>query len=524
MGVAQRLFTAFFCVKWLEIMIKNPLKVPKKPILKAKTPLLGRIGVIDVGSNSVRLVVFDGTSRSPTYFYNEKAMCGLGKGLSETGHLSPEGKARALSALHRFVLVADSMEISLLNAVATAAVREATDGPEFQQKILSELGLHLEIIDGAEEARLSAQGVLLGWPDAQGIVCDIGGSSVEFAEIKNGKVGHCLSCLLGPFVLQHIEGGSASRHQLIVDTLKREEKKLSPKSKRLYLVGGSWRAIARLDMARRDYPLSVLHEYRMQPDDVLKTLDWIEGSDPETLKAASGCGAARIALVPLASEVLRQIINIYEPCEIDISSYGVREGVLYEQMPESLRDCDLLIEAARADEQAFARFPGAGDRLFDFLMPLFDTCDAKRLRLIKAACLMHDITWRAHPDYRAEACFDNVTRANLGGLNHGERIFLGLSLLHRYKNSRKGSRFEPFFQLLSREEIQAAEVLGKAMRFGAMLIGKNPSCVGALVWQQDQKMLEFNLTPMGADLFGEVAQTRFAALASAMKAKTKVVY
>ena len=179
---------------------------------------LSRVGVVDVGSNSVRMVVFDGAARSPAYFYNEKIMCGLGKGLAETGRLNPQGKERALAALKRFSLLAKGMDINPFTVVATAATREAEDGPEFQARVLRETGLKLHVIDGAEEARLSAQGVLLGWPDAKGIVCDIGGNSMELARIGDGRVGKRVSTPLGPFRLQQVSSDPKKR-KAHIDTI-----------------------------------------------------------------------------------------------------------------------------------------------------------------------------------------------------------------------------------------------------------------------------------------------------------------
>jgi exopolyphosphatase / guanosine-5'-triphosphate,3'-diphosphate pyrophosphatase len=228
-------------------------------------------------------------------------------------------------------------------------------------------------------------------------------------------------------------------------------------------------------------------------------------------------------LVPLASEVLRELILTLKPSEINISAYGIREGLLYEQMPEKLRARDPLIEAARMAEKTQARMPGFGKKLYTFLEPLFAGMPAVRLRLVKAACLLHDTTWRAHPDYRAEACFDNATRANLGGLDHPGRVFLGLALLHRYKNSRAGSRMENLFKLLTDEELTEAEVLGKAMRFGAMFSIGDPADAGRLTWQSKPRVLTLELTPRGQGLFGEVASARFTALAAALKAAPQVV-
>jgi exopolyphosphatase/guanosine-5'-triphosphate,3'-diphosphate pyrophosphatase len=288
-------------------------------------------------------------------------------------------------------------------------------------------------------------------------------------------------------------------------------------------VGGSWRVIARLDMERRGYPLTVLHEYRMTPASALETVDWIGRNDPATLRALTGTSAERMELVPLACEVLAEVVRTLRPGALDASAYGIREGLLYEQMPERLRARDPLIEAARMAEATQARMPGFGKKLFAFLSPLFAGAPEARLRLIRAACLMHDTTWRAHPDYRAEVCFDNATRASLGGLDHPGRVFLGLALLHRYKNSRAGSRFEPLFRLLGEDEIRDAEVLGKAMRFGAMFSVAEPATAGALRFYPRKKVLELRLTPRGRALFGEVAQARFAALGAAMRATTSVI-
>ncbi|MDF0600161.1 Ppx/GppA family phosphatase [Psychromarinibacter sp. C21-152] len=482
---------------------------------------LKRVGVVDVGSNSVRLVIFDGAARSPAYFYNEKIMAGLGAGFAETGRLNPEGRKRALAALKRFQLLAEDFRMAPLTAVATAAVRNAEDGPEFCEEVLRETGLKLWVIDGEEEARLSAQGVLLGWPQATGIVCDIGGSSMELASVADGQIGTCLTSPLGPLQLQGFKSKKARRAH-IRETIGAMWDRIGPHEERLYLVGGSWRAIARHDMVRRDYPLRVLHEYRMTRKDVGETLKWIAANDPSDLAARTGTSSTRMALVPLASEVLKELVSILKPREIAISSYGIREGMLYQQMPEQLRRRDPLIEACRFAETKDARRPGFGRALYRFVKPLFAEMPPARQRVVKAACLLHDVSWRAHPDYRHEACFDYVTRASLGGLTHGQRIFLGVALLHRYKNSRTGIHFQHLFDVLTEAELHQAEVLGKAMRFGSMLTADLEQGIGQLGWSPRKKRLELNLSDRARDLYGEVAEARFRSLAATLGAETKV--
>lgn len=477
---------------------------------------LERVGVIDVGSNSVRMVVFDGAARSPAYYFNEKIMCGLGRELADTGVLHPEGRVRAMAALKRFAMLSREMRLTSLTVVATAAMREAQDGEEFKAQVERECGLTMRIIEGTEEARLSAQGVLLGWPGARGLVCDLGGSSMELAEVGDNTVGRRVSSKLGPFRLQQIKGGKKGVREHILKTLKELRDEVGGEHKVLYLVGGSWRAFARLDMVRRGYPLTVLHEYALTPKSIRKTINWINDQDMKSLRSRSGISHERLSLLPLATEVLRKLLQVFNPKNIYISSYGLREGVLFEQMPDDLRASDPLIEASRHLERTNSRETGFGRKLFYFLMPLYRNAPPERLRLIRAACLLHDVNWRAHPDYRSESCFDTATRSNLGGLNHQGRVYLGLALMNRYKNSGVNSRMTPLLTLLSEEDIRQAIMLGRAMRFGAMFSAEAPEAASELRYYPKRKVLELILRPSRKDLFGEIAEQRFQSLAKTL--------
>ena len=487
------------------------------------TRALSRVGVVDIGSNSVRMVIFDGAARSPAYFYNEKVMCELGAGLSETGRLNPKGRIRALAALQRFQYLARDLGLPALHAVATAAVREAEDGPDFCKEVKDKTGLRIKVVDGEEEARLSAQGVLLGWPGAYGLICDIGGSSVELAEIGGGEVGRRMTSPLGPLKLRDIKGGRRARKAHIKQTLEEMRDQMGLQRDRLFLVGGSWRAFARLDMLRRGYPLVVLHEYRMTHKQVRETIKFIEKNDPDKLRSQAGVSSSRMALIPYAMDVLTRLIRTFKPKDIAISSYGIREGLLYQQMSQKQRDRDPLIEASRFAEAKDARLPGYGKHLFDFVMPLFRSAPPQKVRLIKAACLLHDVSWRAHPDYRAEVCFETVTRANMSGLKHSERVFIGLALQHRYRNKREGNRFTELYELLDEPGQKQAEILGKAMRLGAMLWMQNDAAMGKLRYFPKKRELELILPKSAERLYNEVAESRFKSLANAVKSESRVI-
>ncbi|MEO0370411.1 MAG: Ppx/GppA family phosphatase [Pseudomonadota bacterium] len=489
---------------------------------EASSRRLSRVGVVDIGSNSVRMVVFDGAARSPAYFFNEKVMCELGAGLAMTGRLNAQGRDRALAAMKRFHRLAEGMGTGPLTAVATAAVRDAEDGAAFCADVERETGIRIWVLTGEQEAAFSAQGVLLGWPGSYGLVCDMGGSSMELAEINGGRVGRRMTSPLGPLKLRDVKGGKKGRKAQIKDYVAAMSDHLGEQRNRLFLVGGSFRALAKIDMERRTYPLTVAHEYRMSAASLRDTMRYIAEHDPDDLRARAGVSSARMALVPYCAEALKEVVKTFKPRDIAISSYGIREGLLYQQMPQPLRDRDPLIEACSFVESRDARIPGAGKAVYKFIEPLFKSVPEERKRIIKAACLLHDVSWRAHPDYRAEDCFDNATRANLGGLKHSERIYLGLALLHRYSNSRDNSRFSELNELVTEKDQHEAEVVGKAMRFAAMLWPSQEPRLGKLKWFPKKKQLDLVLSRDTEELFGEVAEARFQSLAQTLQAAPSI--
>lgn len=483
------------------------------PFNSIKTGQLQRIGIIDVGSNSVRLVVFDGPSRSPAYFFNEKVHCGLGASLVATGKLDEDGRQRALRAIKRFALLAEAMELKSLIAVATAAVREATDGQHFCDEIEAYTGIKIHVASGEREAMLAAQGVFLGWPNAEGIVCDLGGSSTEFVEVSNRTVGKSLTARVG-----HLPDASISakrRRKLFKQTIVDARLQLNGDYETLYLVGGSWRVIARLDMERTRYPLKVLNEYRMTCESALATVDYASRLGIDRLRAKGTLSPDRLRGILAAGMALKEIITQFEPRCINVSAYGIREGLLYERMPEELRSRDPLIEACLYTERSAARLPGFGDLLYEFVRPLFKSDTSERMRLIRAACLLHDVTWQAHPDYRAEISFDNATRANLGGIDHQGRVFIALALFHRYRKTLQAPSCA-YVDLLNSEDIRQAEILGRAMRFGAMFSATSPEKIGRLKFRAKQHVLTLIQPESFKDIFGEVVEARFKSLASAM--------
>ena len=359
------------------------------------------IAVIDIGSNSVRLVVYSGAPRAPSIIFNEKVLAGLGQGLDKTGELAAGPRARAMSALRRFRLLVEAMAVKQPHVLATAAVRDAKNGPAFLAEIRA-LGLHPQVISGEAEGQLAGMGVLSGIPDAEGIVGDLGGGSLELAEVRGGEVRKSISLPLG--VLRIGEPDAANEKKVracLADALAASKLGKKGKDRPLYLVGGSWRALARLDIISTGYPLPITHDYRMAPSrpaELRKLIANLDQADPRSLRMLT---ASRIPTLPAAKMVLSALVDTLGPSELVVSSFGIREGFLYQALSAAERARDPLIEATRAAGRGLSRFGEHGDTLDRWIAPIFDDGPAAaRIRL--AACLLADVAWAAHPDFRAE--------------------------------------------------------------------------------------------------------------------------
>lgn len=474
------------------------------------TAQAGRVGVVDIGSNSVRLVVFDAVCRAPDYFFNEKVACGLGEGIAETGRLSPQGRAQALDTLRRFMALAGRMRLGGLEAVATAAVREAQDGPEFVARVRRETGLAMRVITGDEEARLSAMGVMLGEPMALGGICDMGGASMELAEIGGGAVGGRITLALGP---QRLAGLGGKALDKTIDAELARAGGLDLSGRPLWLVGGAWRAFAKLHMARVAHPLHVLSGYRMAPEAAVESARWIAAQSPESLRETADISSGRARTGPMAAQVLARLLERLRPAELALSSSGLREGVFFDRLPPALRARDPLIAASRRLEAAMARFPGFGERLALWLAPALRDFDKRDRRLAHAAALLADVNWRVHPDWRPTSCFETAARANLAGIDHRDRVFLGAALMERYGGGGETDEIAGALGLLDQGDHARAYAIGRGLRLGGMLSGAGEEALADAPLRREGDALTLTLRGGSAVLAGAAVERRLASFA-----------
>ena len=408
------------------------------------------VAVIDIGSNSVRLVAYEGLTRSPTPIFNEKVLAGLGREVQTTGLLAADAVEKALAALRRFRALCDRMEVAQLWAIATAACRDAKNGKAFVAEAESICGTKIDILSGKREAKLAALGVVSGFHKPDGIVGDLGGGSLELTEVQGHRVKTGLTLPLGGLALQDarpLENG---------------------KGRTLYAIGGTWRALARLHMWQTGYPLHVMHGYVMPAKEAFDFSSLVHRVDPEMLSQIEVVTDARRPLLAYAALVLENLVRIAKPKEVVVSALGVREGLLYSMLDAKEREKDPLIAAACELNVLRSRSPAHGEELtqwtdrFMASSGLDETAEERRLR--HAACLLADIGWRAHPDYRGEQSLNIIANAAFVAVDHPGRTFISLAVFFRHMGLVDEELSPRLLELASTRLLDRARVLGAALR------------------------------------------------------------
>ena len=477
--------------------------------------------VIDLGSNSVRLVIYRLEGRAIWTIFNEKALAGLGRDLPVTGRLCAEGVEVAMTALHRFRMLLNGWPPEDVTVVATAAVREAADGPAFMRRVKEETGLDVRLLAGAEEARYAALGVLAGDPGANGVVGDLGGSSLELVRLDGGEPKDGETLALGPFAL------GAPRVLDIDRTRRAIEAELAPLSGRFrassfHAVGGAWRNLALLHMEVTQYPLRVAHQYEMSRRDAVEMARFVERLSKSSLERIPGLSKKRFDVLPYAALVLEALIERLGVEQVVISAYGVREGLLLERMAPDVRAGDPLLVGCEALTAVRGLSQELGPALESWLRPAFAQLSplfgGRDSLLVAAACRLADIGARLHPDHRADIAFEEVLRAPVAGMTHPERAFLACAAFSRHTAASTPPEPAIVNRLLTPERRQRARALGAGIRLGCDLSGRNPLLLPNATLAIVGDRLELSAKPGWEDmLLGDQTAKRAHSLASALR-------
>jgi len=478
------------------------------------------VSVIDIGSNSIRLVVYEGVARSPTVLFNEKMLAGLGRGIANTGKLDPEAVTRSMEEFRRFRALSDQAGAVDLHVLATAAAREAENGPDFIHRAENVLGAKIRVLSGREEAYFSALGIVSGFHKPDGIAGDLGGGSLELVDIKDRTIGEGITLPLGGLRLHDMAKGLLPAAARITKTeLARAKFLKEGKGRIFYAVGGTWRNLARLHMNATNYPLGVMHHYEM---DVEKSADFLAQVAKGEIDKISGIEAVsknRRSLLAYGALVLQQIIATMKPSKIVVSAVGVREGFLYSQLPRSEQREDPLISACEELSILRSRSVDHARELVDWTKRSFqafgidETEDEARYR--EATCLLADIGWRAHPEYRGTQSLNIIAHASLIGIDHPGRVYVALASLYRHEGIFADVAVgEALKRLAPPRYVERARFLAALFRVGYMLSAAMPGVIPRLKWEKrGLDTLALVIPADRADLFGERPVGRLAQVA-----------
>jgi exopolyphosphatase / guanosine-5'-triphosphate,3'-diphosphate pyrophosphatase len=491
------------------------------------------MGVIDIGSNSVRLVVYEGAQRSPTPIFNEKMLAGLGRSIATTGRLSDEAVARSLTALVRFRAVARVLGVKNIRALATAACRDASNGAEFIARAEKACGVKIEILTGQQEAEYAANGILMGFSNPDGFAGDLGGGSLEIIDIASKSLRESVTTPLGGLRLLDTSGGRIDRAVEIAD----EELARVPwlgkgQGRSFFAVGGTWRSLAKLHMEQTNYPLRVMHGYAVPAKDMIEFCEQIRKA--KKLSALDGIeeiARARREMLPYGALVLERLLKSSRPKDVVFSVFGVREGLLYKLLSPAEQALDPLLSFSADYARLRSRSLRHAYELCDWTDALFvgpgpkETDDERRLR--HAACLLSDIGWRAHPDYRGEQSLNVIAHAALAGIDHAGRVFLAMAIFYRHVGSSDeervaGTLSDRLKAIGTNRLLRRARLVGAAIRAAHMLSIGRPGIIDETTLMYERDKLVLTLPVAHAALDGERLRRRFAVVAQLVDRKPEV--
>jgi len=490
-------------------------RISKSKIKAARRTRTGKMAIVDIGSNTVRLVVYDTPQRLPIPVFNEKALCELGRNLTSTGRLNPDGVAMAYQSLTRFIKLCDAMGVDRLKLVATSAIRDAEDGPAFVAEIQKRLGRDVQVLSGPDEARLAAMGLLCGVPYADGVAGDLGGGSFDLVALNKGSFGEQATLPVG-----HLRLAEMARSGDVEKIVRRELETLpwikAGKGRTLYALGGSCRALARVMIEQTRHPLHVVDNYSIRAGDARSLCRVIGGLGGDSLGKIKGVPRSRMKTLPYAAILLESILDVVEPEFLVFSGFGMREGLLLQMLPNDFRAQDPLISGCKSMAERTGRFYLKGTRLLDWMSPLFEGESLAEKRLRWAACLLGDIGWSEHPDYRAEHAFHRVLRVPFAGLTHRERVLLADAIYVRYNGEPESELVEPLRGLLDAGQLSWVRVVGLALRLAHTIAGSAPGILSKCELKIRGGMLVLKL-PEDRDVYvSETVERRLKTLAAAL--------
>ncbi|NDJ52401.1 MAG: Ppx/GppA family phosphatase [Chloroflexi bacterium] len=367
-----------------------------------------RTAIIDLGSNTTRLIVMKGIGGYIYQLSDEvREVVRLRKGMTSEG-LSPEAIERALLTLRLFKRFCEATRVDTVIATATSAVRDAPNGPAFIDQVYQEIGLGLRILDGEQEAYYEMIGALNEVPLQDGYIMGIGGGSMQISQVQSRRMKACTSLPIGTIALteRFVQGDPIKKRELRdlqngIDQQLDQISWLKPNGPGVLVgTGGTIRNLAKIAIAQLDYPLNTLHGYDLSRASIAHSIELFKSLPLEKRKAIRGLNRDRADIILPGAMVVHSVMERLDMSAIRISVNGLREGLFFEQfwrdLPspviDDVRGFGVLnmartyhYEKAHADHVRYL-----SSRMFDDLQALHGYGPDER-ELLEAAAILHDV-------------------------------------------------------------------------------------------------------------------------------------
>ena len=477
-----------------------------------------RLAALDVGSNSIRLLVAEYDPLAGISVIDEvKDQPRLAAGLARTGRLDDAAIDRALLALRRMREVCRRRGVRRIAAVATAAVREAANGADFVRRVREELEIPLRIIDADTEAALSYRSVAHHFrlAGARTLVADIGGGSLELIGAIDGLVELTLSLPLGAVRLTELHLPGRRDHRREMELLRTQVRKQLKKALRqrewtaaaVIGSGGTFTTLGRMAMGRRGLPIpDTIHGTSVATGEVETLLEWLTEKTPEQRGLVPGLNPERADIIVAGLAVTAELLSLVDARTLTVSAFGLREGLLLDMVGERqapaadpLRLMREFVERCQCDRRHVEHVRHIALQLFLQLGPALGADPSER-PLLEAASLLHDVgqlvSYRKHHRHSYQLIM-HAERLNLSA-----RDRLLVALISRYHRKKGPSRKHEEFAAIAPDDQAIVRRMSALLRVADGLDRGHTASVERVTATLEPKRLVIQVVPRtaGTDL------------------------
>ena len=411
--------------------------------------------------------------RVPRLIYSEKVFCSLAKNLEIDNKIPKKNFKQAINVIKRFYKIAADIGSNEVIIFATAAVREAENGVKLKKEIESITKKEMIVLSENDEVKLSSQGVLSSFPNANGIIADLGGGSLELSFVINGVIQNYRSLKIGVVRFLNLFLKDKNGFE---KSIKKELNKITwfkgDPDTTLYLVGGSFRSLAKLHIWATDYPLSIVHGYTIKKDEALNVIDLASNVRSKTIKEIPDIEQERSKTIPVAGQILKFLLKKIYLKKIIFCSQGLREGFIFSLLPPEEKKVDPLIFSSKKISKNFDNSFFDGELIFNWLQPIFQNENENFKRIRLALSHLSELSyWQNFKDIQANYALNTVLYYPFLSITHEQRVFLAMSIYISCGGKLLNTDILKFSRLLKKDATNAARVLGQSIKLSYLVSG-----------------------------------------------------